>query len=366
MLQIIGTITTTTPVFQTAPDSQKGGLSATIKTRVWDDGKKIRTIPYVTAGSLRGLIRRAAAKRVLDTLNRDVPRELFQILNGGSKGRGSIGEQASMEVLSKGSRQAFAGLFGGGPYMFHSSYSVDHLIPLVEWCSRRFHWSLRDRSMIPAANLSYEERDEEGRVVGMRDVSLTTTVTMAPRDDLLAGKGEGYITNYFESLSEYLKSIGEGRANKAAEKKAKADAKERGEKFVASKGALSKDVANLVQIEAMLPGTPLQFWARLKPQATPAQVGLLLLAIQDWANANQLGGGTARGFGRFEADLALWEDDREIVPNLFRASDHVTSYLLNDALGEYVSAAERELAAMTLDDLEMVYPSKTEPVKDAA
>lgn len=349
-LQIVGTITLTTHAHQSDPGSKDGNRSGTMKTWHFTGDGRRRPVPFITANSVRGLLRRAAATRVLDALGQPVSRQLFSILNRGAAGRSDIGAEPSVPAMVEGARNVFAGLFGGGPYMLHSRFSMGPLVPLLSWTENTLHPALRPLA-IAAENLSY--KDSEGN---LRDTPLTTDIILTGKDDLLMGKGQNYVENYQESLKEWLDHVQGGREAKAARKKAKQSGDEVDEATAKTK---SSDLSSFNFVEALLPGTPLQFWLRMKSQTTPAQVGLALMAVRDWANENIVGGMSARGFGRFDAQLALYDGDTLVVPNIFRPGDHSAAYRLSDDVTNYVQAAQQELEALTVETLNTVYPSDT-------
>lgn len=348
MLQLVGTVLTTSFVHQTDPNKD-GNKNKTLKTWMWDANHQRREIPFVTANSIRGQLRRAAAEIALDAINAPVSRALFSVLTSGKASRKDIGEVPTTAALVKGAVDPFAGLFGGGGYMLPSRYSVGPLLPEIEWCQRALHPSLRDR-MIPADRLTYTDAD--GR---LHALPLITEVILTSRDDVMAGKGQDRIANYQQSLEAWLSEVATGNAAKAKGKAAEKKAREAGEKYQDDGGAKSSDNRMVSLFEAILPGTPLQFWLRFNSKATDAQVGLMLLAVRDWANANVIGGASARGFGRFEAEIALYDDDREILPNIFNPEGGATAYTLSKALDSYLSATEAALKSMTKTDLEEVY-----------
>lgn len=350
MLHIVGTLVTTTHTHQTAPDKD-GNLNNTIKTRVFSADQTARWIPFITGNSIRGVLRRTAAKIVLDALDEKVSRSMFNVLTAGKGSREEIGMQAPVQVMAATAHHVFAGLFGGGAYMHRSRYSMGPLFPAVEWCDRFLHPSIRDGAMIPADKLRYRKQDGT-----FGDISLTTEIILTSRDDVMAGKGADHIKDYETSLDAWLSAVREGRAAKAEDKAAKDAAKKKGVKHESEPGAKSVDISGFNLVEAMLPGTPLQFWMRLD-QCTTAQVGLMLMATRDWANANVIGGASARGFGRFEAHLALYDGEHLVAPNIFNLSDHATAYTLSQDVAHYTRAAETELKAMTMHTLDAIYPT---------
>lgn len=352
--QIVGTLTLTSHARQTSPHQPTPGESSTIKTNLFDSHGFRREVPFITGNSIRGNLRRFATEVALDVLldkGQQVPRQIFQIMSRGADSRDGIGITPTAEAMVETTNHVFSGLFGGGPYMIASRYSIGAAIPQIAWCDQMLHPRLRDRA-IPLERLSAQTAD--GRVY---DLPLTTTIILTPRDDIAAGKGQKYIENYKMSIDEWLEAVASGRAAKADAKAAAREAKERGEKVAAdAPTARSVDTSNFTLNECMLPGTPLQFWMRFKPQATKAQIGLMLMAIKNWANANVLGGNSSQGFGRFEASLSLLDDDTVVAENIFGAGDHATAYTLSANTQSYVAAALSEIDAITVDQLKSVFP----------
>ena len=355
MLHIVGTLTATTHIHQTDPN-REGNLSRTIKTHLWDVDRIRREVPIVTANSVRGLLRRAAADVTLEAIGKPVSRAVFSVLTTGKASKKDIGYQPTTKVLVDGGKHIFAGLFGGGGYMLPSRYGMSTIVPIVEWCDPLLHPSLRDRA-IPKDRLSYEIKSgaDQGRVF---DVPLVTQLILTSRDDVLAGKGQQFIEDYQQSVDAWIERVTSGRVAKATSKAEIKAAKDRGEKSSGVAKEVGVDVSGYNLIEAMLPGTPLQFWMRLNPKVTPAQVGLMLMAIRNWANANVLGGASARGFGRFNADLWLHDDRQPHPVSLFGHGDHVASYDLNTELQHYLDAANAELGSLNIEQIEAVYGTK--------
>jgi CRISPR type IV-associated protein Csf2 len=240
-------------------------------------------------------------------------------------------------------------LFGGGGYMLPSRYSMGPLIPQVEWVDRALHHSLR-ATMIPIEKLRYKRADDS-----YGNVPLTHDYILTSRDDVLSGKGQTHIENYEASYEVWFNEVVTGRVAKAKDKAEKDQAAKEGKKVESGGKAISSDVAGFNITEAIVPGLPLQFWLRFTSKASDAQIGLMLLAVRDWANENVIGGASARGYGRFEATIALFDDDHPITGNIFNIQDHATAYALSDAVKPWVDAAEDALKALKVSELEESY-----------
>ncbi len=346
MHHIVGTFLATSPVHQSS--EKDGNESSTMKTYVWGDDRNRYEIPFVSSNSQRGLLRREATELLLKALNKPVSRQLYQSL---TSGKGLDIRQPPVSVLVQHPRHVFAGLFGGGAYMLRSIYSLRALTPLLEWTASQAHHSLRDR-LIPADKLNYADRDGN-----LRRVPLTSRFLLTVVDDFLAGKGADFVEDHQKSLDAYITFVKENQLARAKVR----GAKERGEEVDEREGR-KRDVKNMAYFEAMLPGTPLQFWLSLEDGATDAQIGFMLMAVRDLANRNAVGGCSSRGFGRFDANLALYNNDTRVADNIFNLTDHVMAYSLNKHLSQYVYAAETALAQVTLEDLVQMYPGGLDEV----
>lgn len=348
MLHLVGTVLPTTPIHQTDPN-RDGNYSKTLKTYVFDTHQTRYEIPFVTGNSIRGQLRRAAAGIVLEALGKPVTRALFSVLTSGKASRKDVGMVPTTRATVDGGKNVFAGLFGGGGYMLPSRYSMGPLLPQVAWVDRALHHSLRAK-MIPIEKLRYKRADDS-----YGNVPLTHDYILTSRDDVLAGKGQNVIENYEASYDAWYKEVVSGRVAKAKDKAEKEQALKEGKKVESNGKAISSDVAGFNLTEAIVPGLPLQFWLRFNAKASDAQIGLMLLAVRDWANDNVIGGASARGYGRFEATIALYDDDREVVGNIFNINDHVMSYSLSEGVKPWIDAADDALKALKVSDLEESY-----------
>lgn len=145
-----------------------------------------------------------------------------------------------------------------------------------------------------------------------------------------------------ERLSEYLQSTTESKATS----KAKKDAGEEGKKT---------DIKTFNAMEVVHAGT--NFALRVEVTArTPAHLGLMLFALQDFLQSGQVGGKGARGLGRFNCigsrlySLDPANRQTTVLSSLF--GDKASGYALADnteideastAAQDYIDAADPRL-----------------------
>lgn len=349
---IRGALTLTGFAHQTAPerDKREGNKSLQMKTSVTTSDGMVGQVPFITANSVRGGIRRAAARAVLEALrakHRQVSRETFLCLVRGSMSRqGLAAGGATFKQQQAGASDPFVGLFGGGPLMFHSRFHMGmDLLPMIQSTRHLMPTDLREECV----NLTYTKN---GVVMDGFPAMLIEDRLIAPRDDFAAGAGADYVENYAEAYAEH---IGNVMSERQAKKTQKAEAKASGQ-FIAEgdKVKSSSDLSNFAMFEAIVPGTKLAFSARLS-DATDAQIGLAIMAIRDWANENSLGGGSSRGLGRFTPALSFIVDGvRKVDRQLLHGE--APWYTLDEACAPYVRAAEEAIADVTPEALAELFP----------
>ncbi|WP_186214761.1 type IV CRISPR-associated protein Csf2 [Burkholderia gladioli] len=355
---IRGAITLTSAAHQTAPE-RSGNHSPLISTFVKGETRNIN-LPIITANSVRGVLRRAAASRIAASLLErkvQIPRDLYLSISRGAFSRtGMKTGDATLKEMAAAAKHVHAGLFGGGARMFPSRLAMeDDLKPMVSETRDLFPPQFRGLCMGSAIL-----RGDNGEYLGS---SLTTKALLTSRDDFAAGRGIDVIENVESAYLEYIERNLETGAAKKAQKKAKQD-----DKTLVIRDedrAKSTNLAGFNTLDVIVPGTRLYFGLRLT-SPTPAQLGMTLLAVQDWANQNAVGGGAARGRGRFAPALTLEADGKSIAEPLL--DGWAPSYTLADLaiIADAVAAAQAEIAQCTRESLLEVYPISTEPQVEAA
>lgn len=312
-LLIRGAVTTAAHTHQTSPDSR----GTQLKTSVMTPTGLRRGVPYITANSVRGMIRRHAARvlfHVLVKAGATISRNLYLSIVRGSFARsGMQAGGATYTQMVAAAHNTFAGLFGGGAHVYRSLFRLEcDLMPIL------FHTrALMPLSVQPFA-IDAEPRD------------LTVAVPMAPRDDFARLPAEAR-----ELVSDLSQSYNDHMATKAQQSAAKR----------ADDTASTDNLDNFTTTECIVPGVPLYF-SISTDELTKAQAGLLLLAVASWANKNALGGGSARGRGSFVANLALSVDGKLQTQSLLVGDAPNISLAEHELVAELVAACE---AALPLD-----------------
>lgn len=364
---IRGVLTLRSPAFQTAPDTS-GNKSQTFQSMIrTPDGRMVR-LPYISAASIRGLLRRAAGEhlwkhfRSQHDLTRDeryqVTRETFLSVNRGSAGRKDMKPgAASLQDNVAGRRNVFSGLFGGGYYMHHSGLHMEApLTPLVLEAIQTF--PARYQTFCSGSAFAPADQSVDPNLPRSQRLSIVETYYLMPRDDFESGGGVGVIENHEEALATYMQDVASSKEAKREQKSAQLAARAAGQRMdIKDEDRVTLTTTkNMLELRAIAPGTQLYFGMILKA-VTQAQLGLALLALRDWANANSLGGGSARGFGSFTASLSLESADGVLIDSTLLQGDAPFCQLSrHDLLDRAVSAAQAEIGAMDRRTLEQVYP----------
>lgn len=326
---IRGVVTTTSLTHQTAPESK----GQQMKTNVFTGNGLLRGVPYITANSVRGLIRRAAATLVLEQLEKThgfISKNLYLSIVRGSFGRTAInaGGLTFSQAVSA-AQHPFAGLFGGGSFMLRSPWRIERdLIPVIAATA----------PLLP-------QEVQHAALDCNKPEDLLTFSLMAPRDDF-ARLPEGARAVVADAEAAYSDHM----ANKLAQSAAKKDDDTKSK----------DDLDNFAMTECIIPGVPL-YLGMTTSDITPAQTGMLLNGLLIWARNNALGGGSARGRGGFIPKLSLTIDGKKITDDLFTGD--APELMLADCkdVNECLKACGDDLAAtVSAATLENVFPSESE------
>ena len=338
-VSIQGVITLTAHAHQTAPDGGAEGVTPQLKTTVFANGQCVHDVPYITANSVRGLLRRAAGGVLLEQMEAkgwQIPRNVYLSVMRGSYSRTGVeAGGATYMQLVKAHESLFAGIFGGGAYMYAAAMRQHRdLLPIIEPIASIFP----DRYRAQALNAS------------VRDILQTALI--ASRDDFQRLPARDVVENVEQAYTEHMTS--KLSAN-AAKKTQKADAKSEGVFLNDADKIRTSDLNTFNTIEVIAIGVPLYFGLTLH-DVTDAQIGLVLKAVQQWANDNALGGGCVRGRGSFKAALQLFEGEKTLAENLLIGD--APSYKLSDQVQPFVDAMLATLLdASTPANLSAIYPT---------
>lgn len=331
-LVIRGTVTTASHVHQSSPDTK----GAHMRTNLAANGVLVRDVPYITANSVRGLIRRGAGEHVIDCLVKDgvqISRNLYLSMFRGTFGRTAIDAGgATYTEAANAAKHVFAGLFGGGARMYRSPWRITRdLMPVLD-CTK--------------AGMSLVVH-EQALAASPRDILVDTL--MAPRDDFARLPQTARL-----SVADLEAEYTEHMAKKMEQRQAGKDGSEKESK---------DDLDNFAITQCIIPGVPLVFDIQTD-DITPAQVGMLLNGLHVWVNKNALGGGSARGRGAFIPNLSLWLDGKKVADHLFTGEAPMLDFAQNDAITGCLSACARELEDDLLAKLREAFPSETAAIQD--
>lgn len=353
---IRGVLTLTSVAHQSSPD-KSGNHTPLLSTRVLTDMRP-QVIPIITANSVRAVMRRLAADRVVDQLlakKQQISRDSFLSMCRGAYSRtGMKAGDATLQEIVAARSDVFAGLWGGGARMFPARLRMERdLMPMVE--ETRDLFPLRLQAMCRGSAVL---RDDEGNYRGS---GLTAQMLLTGRDDVAAGRGADVIADYEKAYVEHVINVEAKAARKKAQAAAVKAAKTSGEKLVvdAADKAKADSLATFATLDVIVPGTRLYFGMSLRG-VTQGQLGLALLALQDWANVNALGGGAVRGRGSFLAALSLEHNGAVLLDNLLTGEPPAYALARHADVDAAVARAQTELAAITPDSLGLVYPTTTE------
>ncbi len=338
-LVIRGVVTTASLVHQTSPSEP--GMQ--IKTNVITSAGLVRGVPYITANSVRGMLRRAAADVLLERLAESksrIHRSLYlSIVRGAYARTGVQAGGATIEQMLAASAHVFGGLFGGGGFMHHSNFDLkSDLLPVAQGT----------KDFMPA--------DVQARAIDEDASKLLTMAVLAPRDDFatLPPMARAVVADLESSYSEHMAT----KVDQAAASKAAKDS--------ASEKVSKDDLNNFAMTECIIPGVPLYFNITTG-SITEAQAGLLLQGVHRWANHNALGGGSARGRGSFVPSLALLIDGQHITENLLIGDAPLLTMAEHPRIEALVNACNSSLITdATPESLSVVYPIEVGKAKEKA
>lgn len=288
-------------------------------------------LPYIKANNMVGRLRRFAQDAINEVLmekNATISDKAYRGLSCGAVSGSPTGIAPTLSEYRKAREHFYLGLFGGGNGMFASGMSFGDL--------NVKHKSLTATGVLPTSL--------EG-TVNVPIAQLTYPISLLRRDRML-------------ELADYnIEHVVKG-GNKAIEQwldlvvaaSQEVEQLEDSEKAEAKGGNLKEGrrqkLVNLVAYEAVLAGLGYYGKIVLRPDITDAQIGLLLESLSRFAQANAIGGKSAKGFGRFNLtvkegdDVLLQSNDGEITQS-------------NG--GQYTEALIDELDNLDIDVLESFF-----------
>lgn len=285
-------------------------------------------VPMIQANSVRGLLRRCAADVMyaeLEKARETISRGVFNSVSRGAASRtGLQSGGATFQQHIKARDHQFVGLFGGGGFMFHSSFRLERdLVPAIEAFAPLFCSRLRAMSVPLAVKDLYDSR------------------VLFPRDEF-AQLPEVATRVVDDVATSYAEHMTNKESQSAAKKSGEADKKD--------------DLNNIANVQGIAAGVPLAFGLSTQ-DIHPYQAGILLRAVLAWANENSLGGGASRGWGSFIPQIALMVDGKEVVSNIFTGDAPDLQFVKTDEIDQMLAACDESLQShATAAALKELYP----------
>lgn len=350
-----GIVSTVTPLTVAA----FGDPAATTKMKILTANGQA-SLPIFPGNDMRGRMRRQAANAVLDVV-KAVPLPIFHVLNCGAATAAPAGGAESVRDLIVARNDLYLGLFGGGPRLHRSGMKVRSMVPVNN--------ATIELGLVPEEFAShaarYIERDKEGKALPAREVpNCTDNYTFVRIDDVLRCTNLNMpelIENYQEVAFAYANQerdvATKRKTEKVAVREAMATKRETGKTdydFSADK-TKKADLANIMSVEAIMPGAPLYIRIDFDEHLSDAQVFLAAQSLAGVFNTS-IGGWGRVGFGVVRPiNLHYVNGDRT---DLLVVNEG--TYAANRALPG-CDECETQMGAYTLDALKALYMS-TPPV----
>jgi CRISPR type IV-associated protein Csf2 len=325
-LTLRGILTTTAFTHQSAPPD--AGPGQQMRANVFAAGHMHHGVPMIQANSVRGLLRRHASDLIYAELQKareTISRGVFNSISRGAASRtGLQSGGATYQQHIKAREHQFVGLFGGGGFMFHSSFRLERdLVPVIEAFSPLFCSRLKALTAPLAIKDVYDAR------------------VLFPRDEF--AQLPDVATRVVEDVSaSYAEHMATKESQSAAKKSGQAEKKD--------------DLNNIANVQGIAAGVPLAFGLSTQ-DIQPYQAGILLRSVLLWANANSLGGGASRGWGSFAPQIALMIDGNEVATNIFAGDPPNLQFIKIDEIDQMLSACDESLKThATAAALNELYP----------
>jgi CRISPR type IV-associated protein Csf2 len=289
-------------------------------------GRKL--IPYYPGNSLRGAIRRAAGELVFKALERrgeTISFDLYHIILCGAASA-SPDKSATITEAVEAAKHPFAGMFGGGPKLIHGRLSIGNSFVITkETVGRLVPTSMTD--------------------MGATSPWVTAVMIDTHVDDVL--RGTGRVPTVVEDFEKHVADwIG-----KLAESRTKRDADDDSSKKLG--------IATIMGREVIIPGTRLHGEHFVDTElAGPAMLGLFVLALAGFANAQRLGGGARNGCGRFTLTAAATGPDGESVELLLNSDGNYVPNKAQPLVGEAIAAWEKFANTISAAQIAQVFGLK--------
>lgn len=281
------------------------------------------TVPIIPASTWRGALRRGAARVIEDHVIEQGEKLSYQAYMGmhcGAVSGNPDGVSPSTDEIKGARHHVFYGIFGGGPRMLRGNLRVADSVPVTA-------------EMIQRGFLTERLLDDALR--GVRSRNLYTVSPVVRKDDFMDGatSAEEVVTDFASTFDQAR----EQQVQRLIEKAGGADA---------ASGDTERGVRTLSYRQDVAAGVPFYFRAEL--HGTPAQVGLLLAALERRL-PDGIGGRSAVGLGRLSGTLTVAERGKAPVSVLAVENGDITFL---DGAAEYLDAQAEAVSSLSLAELE--------------
>lgn len=334
------------------------------------DGALIRDIPYVSGNSFRGALRREATAIILAFLankNEKVTIDTFHGMTCGAVVGVPDNEMTTIGGLNKAKNNLFMGVFGGGPNINRSGYSVSDLLPIVN--------ALIDIGMVPEGlaktphSIPYKKDEaEKVREVNNAFDGLTHYYHVMRIDDIeryVDVETMDAIQNYDAEATQWLLDIFIESAEKKQATALANKLKEEGFTSQAEAGKPRLKVGNMVAFEAITAGTPMYFDLNLSGSLSDAQVGLMLKSLESFVHKNKMGGIVRSGLGQFDASALKISDGNQEHQLFIRRGNKLILDDSNEFITQKMDAFIVELNKLNAEEMNSFYYRPAPPKKEA-
>lgn len=268
------TRTATIPFATTALDNEESEENA----------KRANYFPIIPVNTLRGILRRNAADMIINALaeRQEVGNlHLYHILTCGAHSS-QPAKVNSLDIMRSSATHPYLGVFGGGPQMSPSFFSIGNGMPITNL--------LIEEGVVPEFLADH--------ALNLEPYQLTKVTHIRRVDDLMEYKSSQvskFIENYEESVNEWFDMIGVNKDDRSK-----------------SEAAKKLDLQNITCQEFVIPGSVFHSRISFDPRGpADAGLGLLLHAIKELPN-KPIGLKVANGFGQFALEAFIEINGRPV------------------------------------------------------
>lgn len=309
---------------------------------VVEEDKKARTmieVPVIPANDLRGRIRRFAADVIDEVLiekQQKVSRETYHCLRCGSASARPSSFELTLDEAVESSKHPFVGMWGGGPKLIRSGFECSTGWPILPHTAAL--------GIVPELESESPFRD------AFDVLDMTQPIWYRKVDDLLDFSdplAPSVIDNYEQSALAWLVKVSENQ---------KIRKEQRDQNTSSSEKEKKEGIKHFGAMEVIIPGVKFHVDFRIDTnRGGKAGLGIVLLALEKFANEQKLGGWTRNGFGRFATNLTIEGPGIAATPALNRFGSKYEINLESEIVEEAIDAWTKYRDTMDAGNIEAFY-----------